>query len=360
VIRRLLAAACSALLAAGPPAAQARLDATARFLAGLPTPSFPGMEGFAHDAAWTQHAVAMDRAWKALEQDRLVPMRAWSDRELKELRPSATVFYPFGGPDNLHVQVLHPWAARFVLVGLEPVGAVPELGGLAIRRDLAHFRATLRTVLQSSFFITKDMERDLKHDHVQGVLPVMLAFLARLGDEVREVDLLDLDAQGRPVAAKGRAGAVRIRFRRPGEALDRELWYFKSDLSNGALARDRRLLAFAAGLDQPHTYLKSASYLMHRPAFTTIRTFLLAGSRSVLQDDSGIPQRFFDGSWKARLYGHYEAPIALFRQYAQPDLAERYRGREVGRLDFGLGYQHKGRNSNLALMVGGAGARTSR
>jgi hypothetical protein len=350
-MRLVFAAACSALLSAATPAVPARLDATARFLAGLPTPSYPGMEAFAHDPAWVQHALAMDRAWAALEQERLGPMRRWSDRELKVLRGANTVFYPFGGPDNLHVQVLHPWATRFVLVGLEPVGSVPELGGIAIRQDLAHFRGTLRTVLQSSFFITKAMEKDLAHAKVQGVLPVLLAFLARLGQEVRAVEMMELDSQGRAAPSLGRPTAVRIRFKAAaGEPGERELWYLRADLSNGALQRDRRILAFAGSLGDPHTYLKSASYLMHRPAFTTIKAFLLDHSRSVLQDDSGIPQRSFDGpAWRVALYGHYEAPIPLFREYAQKDLAERYRGKGVRPLDFGLGYQHRGRNSNLAL-----------
>lgn len=346
----------SSVVFAVTPSEPARLQATARFLAGLPTPRYPGMEGFVQDPGWVEHALAMDRAWAALERERLDPMRGWSERELKGQRSSRTILYPFGGPDNLHVQVLHPWAECFVLLGLEPVGAVPELGRLAVRKDLAHLRTTLRTAFQSSFFITKDMERDLKHPELRGVLPVVLAFQARLGHQIQGLELLDLDAEGRPAPvkadAKGRPMAVRIRYRNPGQEAVRELWYVRADLSNYGLQRDPRILSFIAGLGRTHSFLKSASYLLHRPSFTRFREALLKASGSILQDDSGVPQRNFEERhWKVQLYGAYQTPIALFKEFAQAELAERFHGKDVRPLDFGMGYKHRGRSSNLALAL---------
>ncbi len=338
------------VLSAGTPTEGARLQATARFLAGLPTPSYPGMEGFVRDPGWVEHALAMDRAWAVLEKERLAAMRTWSGRELRALQGSGTVLYPFGGPDNLHVQVLHPWAERIVMLGLEPVGELPELGRLSMRRDLAQLRRTLRTAFQSSFFITKDMERDLRHEELRGVLPVLLAFQARLGQDLQVLEMLDLDADGRPQEAKGRPMAVRIRYREAGRP--RELWYLRADLSNYGLHRDPRILAFLRTLDRPHGFLKSASYLLHRPSFTTFREALLKIAGSILQDDSGVPLRIYETRrWKVQLFGSYQGPIALFKEFTQADLAERYRGKEVRPLDFGMGYKHRGRSSNLALAV---------
>lgn len=334
------------------PSEAARLQATARFLAGLPTPTFPGMEGFVRDPGWVEHALSMDRAWAALERDRLGAMRAWSERELQALRGQGTVLYPFGGPDNLHAQVLHPWADRIVMLGLEPVGDLPELGRLSMRGDLAQLRRTLRTAFQSSFFITRDMERDLKHAELRGVLPVVLAFQARLGHELLGLDMLNLDPTGRPQPAAAKPMAVRIRYQVAGQPQPRELWYLRADLSNYGLHRDARILAFIQGLGRPHSFLKSASYLLHRPSFTTFREALLKASTSVLQDDSGVPLRVYDArKWKVQLFGTYQAPIPLFKEFTQADLAERYRGREVRPLTFGMGYKHRGRSSNLALAV---------
>ena len=344
------------LVFATSPSEPARLQATARFLAGLPSPTYPGMEGFVQDPGWVEHALAMDRAWSALEKERLGPMRGWSERELKTLHANHTVLYPFGGPDNLHVQVLHPWAERIVMLGLEPVGSVPELGRLAIRKDLAHLRATLRTAFQSSFFITKDMERDLRHAELRGVLPVVLAFQARLGHELQGVDLLGLDRDGKPVAwradAKEKPVAARIHYRLPGQDRIRELWYLRADLSNYGLYRDARVLAFITALGRPHSFLKSASYLLHRPSFTHFREALLKASGSILQDDSGVPLRLFDERhWRVQYYGTYQGTIGLFREYTQADLAARYTGKDVHPLEFGMGYKHRGHSSNLALAL---------
>jgi hypothetical protein len=36
------------------------------------------------------------------------------------------LFYPFSGPDILHAQTFFPEADKYVMIGLEPVGSLPE------------------------------------------------------------------------------------------------------------------------------------------------------------------------------------------------------------------------------------------
>lgn len=333
--------------------APSHLQAAAEFLGGTPVPSSAAARRLCTHPGWQQHAMEMDRAWTRLEQSRLSRLRAWSARECADLKRLPTVFYPFGGPDLVHVQAFYPWAETTLLVGLEPIGSIPDLERLDLGRDLGHLRRTLRTLFQSSFFITKDMERDLQHAQVGGVLPVLMVFLARGGMALRSVDLLALDEQGRPIPPeKGRpATLARIRYGVAGSTSDRSLYYARADLSNHGLHRDGRILAFARGLGPSHTYLKSASYLLHRPSFTTFKTYLLKESASVLQDDSGLPLKAFGPErWNIQLYGTYDKPIALFSRFAQEDLARQYQETtKVKALEFGLGYEHRGASSNLLL-----------
>ena len=49
------------------------------------------------------------------------------------------------------------------------------------------------------------------------------------------------------------------------------------------------LVAYIKQIGITSTYLKSASYLMHRPTFSIIRNLILSESENILQDDSGIP-----------------------------------------------------------------------
>jgi hypothetical protein len=86
--------------------------------------------------------------------------------------------------------------------------------------------------------------------------------------------------------------------------------------------------------------LKSASYLPHEGGFSTIRDFLLEQSDIIVEDDSGIEYRYFDPArWQMRLFGDYQAPIDIFKQYYQPDLSDAYSRSSPEALPFGIGYR---------------------
>ena len=83
--------------------------------------------------------------------------------------------------------------------------------------------------------------------------------------------------------------------------------------------------------------LKAASYLMHAKNFSQVRDFLLTHSKVILQDDSGIPCRFFDKhKWDIRYCGQYVGPIERFKKYPQPDLVKRVRQQQAGAIGFQL------------------------
>jgi hypothetical protein len=96
--------------------------------------------------------------------------------------------------------------------------------------------------------------------------------------------------------------------------------------------------------------LKAASYLMHEESFSRVRDFLLTHSKVILQDDSGIPRRFFDDQkWSIRYCGQYAGPIDVFKKYWQPDLAHWFAQSAPAPLNFGFGYQWH--PSRASLMI---------
>ena len=106
---------------------------------------------------------------------------------------------------------------------------------------------------------------------------------------------------------------------------------------------------FGAG----NVYLKAASYLLHESYFSRIRSFLLNHATSVLQDDSGIPFRFFrDGGWRFWFFGTYSGTLDIFAKYYQSDLQSAFAtsGAAVS-LPFGTGYKWRPGESNLLLAV---------
>src|SRR5207244_1538376 len=92
----------------------------------------------------------------------------------------------------------------------------------------------------------------------------------------------------------------------------------------------------------------SASYLLHSGGFSDIRNFLLAHSKLLLQDDTGVPVSYFDQpQWQLRPFGRYAGPISIFAQHYQPRMARLFGHSEA--IDFAVGYQW--RNPNLLAAV---------
>ncbi len=97
--------------------------------------------------------------------------------------------------------------------------------------------------------------------------------------------------------------------------------------------------------------MKSASYVMFDPHVSLARAFVLDQSRYVLQDDSGIPFKYFDPSvWTLQFFGAYTEPISIFRHDYQANVARVYEAsRDIKPLPFGIGYHFKVNTANLLL-----------
>jgi hypothetical protein len=83
-----------------------------------------------------------------------------------------------------------------------------------------------------------------------------------------------------------------------------------------------------------------------------MRRLILTQSVALLQEDSGIPYKYFDTmAWRVQLFGVYHQPIPLFRSKFQQDLWQAYRTYSVGRLPFNIGYHTVPGQSNLLWAV---------
>jgi hypothetical protein len=91
---------------------------------------------------------------------------------------------------------------------------------------------------------------------------------------------------------------------------------------------------------------------MHHSNFSTIRDMVLSKSRLVVEEDSGIPYRYFNpAGWNVRLFGTYSEPIQTFKNWSQNDLKSAYStGTGVQPLDFAVGYRRRGQ-ANLLVAV---------
>jgi hypothetical protein len=340
------------LAAVAPPAWAAETpNDVARFLAGLPVAEDSPLAPLTKEAAWQHHARALDAAWSKVEQGRLSKIREWSSANLT--KPQKTVLYMFSGPDFLYVNAFFPDRTTYVMAGLEPIGQIPSITPALSRNysvPLAGLRVAVGTALNISFFITKNMQSNLAQRSLRGVLPVLYLFLARAGKTITDVTLIAVDRDGKVVAAgtKDATQGVKITFKGQ-EGKEQTLYYFQTDLSNGGVARSG-FLKFCEQLGIAEVFIKSASYLLHGGNFSAVRTFLLNRAATVVQDDSGIPVRFFSQpEWKLQPFGRYVGPISIFAGQYQRGLAELFRKMTPPPLQFGMGYRWRPHESNVLL-----------
>ena len=331
-----------------------RLTNTAKLLAGIKPEENQELAQLGNTPAWQSHQNTLASSWSKLDSQQISKVKQWSAQELKEINADRpTVFYPFSGPDFLYSYSLFPEAKEMVMVGLEPIGSIPDLNSLdSVQFDskLQEVRNSLSAILQFSFFRTNDMKVDLQQ---QGVLPVLYVFMARTNNRLLDVDYIGLDAEAniQPLT-EGLIPGVKISFVPEGKKEPRTLYYFSTDLSDEGIAKNPQVAKFVAKLDNPVTYLKAASYLMYYDGFSKIKDLALTNSSYLLQDDSGMPVSSFDNQkWNLEFYGNYTTPIALFSNRYQPELRQIYSANQakIKPLDFGIGYQFQVNTSNLML-----------
>jgi APA family basic amino acid/polyamine antiporter len=361
---RMVAAAVLAFLlgtASAGDAQTATLDDSARFLAGLSPAANSPLAALANTWRWQQHARFLDSAFGQQEKQTLSKIEVFSRTYLTEKHP--TMLYMFSGPDFLYANSFFPSASTYVLSGLEEVGAVPPLTGLrniSLDDALRRSETALGSLLNFSFFITRDMKMELYGGSVYGTLPILYVFLARTGKTIHEVDYVTLDAEGSLAAAnegakdanrrlaQSRAKGVKIVFSE-GDGPPRTLYYFSTNLSDEGVASSG-FLVFCKKLGVADALIKSASYLMHKGGFDRVRNFLLDDSATIVQDDSGIPLAFFDSKkWRLQPFGHYLYPIGEFPGVYQPRMTELFRQGNAIPIDFGIGYRWRRNESNLLL-----------
>lgn len=357
------AAPASEAAAPALPSADPALD---RLFAGIGGLAGQGEDApaWSADPAWRSFAERMDKEWSEFHSQVLAPMRAWAGADLRPAREATeTLFYPFGGPDFATAEALFPDVAETVLMGLEPVGNLPDLerASAAWREgffaDLGELAAGF---LERGYFITREMNDVYSRGRVDGALPVVAFFLARAGCRVTQVNRLEpteagewLETPYRHLAVRPhRPYGVRIHYFRPGETAVRSVDYFSCDIENKAFRPETALYRLFAGLGRLTTFVKSGSYLLHWGNFSTLRQFILDRSLYVLQDDTAVPYRYFvDLAWDVRLYGRYGKPVKDFTNVEQDDLRRAYEDPATGvaPLPFHFGYHWRSQADCLIL-----------
>lgn len=334
-----------------------------------------GLKGQAHkfnylfdSVAWSRHQFYVDSSWKKLEARRLKAMRNWAATEFSTPNTICkTVFYPFSGPDFLTATTFFPNADKYIMLGLEPVGKLPEFkkfkpGDHTVYS--AHFKQSLGDIFVKSYFITRKMLQDFSSQKVNGLLPILTFFIRKTGHEISDIKYVYRYKQDsiveRPYDVKmpdiedggtKKPFGVRVDFVQEGK--NKSVYYFKYDVSNKKFNDTCAFYNYINKSKNVVTYIKSASYLLHNNFMSNMRDLILNNSSYVIQDDTGIPYKFFteNNNWEMKLYGQYTKPVSDFTYLSmQKPLEEAYQkdSAKIGKLPFHLGY-HWGSKKDVII-----------
>lgn len=317
----------------------------ALFLAGRPVKKGETLSELQQDGEYRAFSRENLRRWRIRASRRVDAQNLWQSQHIEPLVGSPrTVVYPFGGPDLLYALGVFPDSSRYILLGLEPAGNLPDLeaaGPGAVIGSLERHAKSLESELLYGYFITKDMKTDFSNGPLQGVTPILLTSLGLMHARIDGIQ--SINAGGNP--------AIEIDFTLPGRG-KKSVVYVSGDLSNGKFngAYSSWLSSVGSG---SVAYFKAASYLMQDSAFTSVRSWVLGNCRAIVQDDSGIPYASFDKQkWDIRLFGSYDGPIGFFSKHSQSSLVAAYAAAgDLPSLTYGSGYHMEPYNANLMVAV---------
>jgi hypothetical protein len=312
---------------------------------------------------WEIYREFIDISWKKLNQQRLSKISSWRDKELSKVDAlSHFVFYPFSGPDFLTCSVLFPKADTFVLLGLEPVGALPEFSKMTIQRQqeyLYSFSNSLGDIFDKSYFITKKMLKDFQSNKVNGLLPVLSFFIKKMNYEIADMKYIYKDSTQQikemDYYSKSKFKPFGIKITATKDSCAKTIYYFRYNVMDKFFNDSSVFYIYLNKYNHFITYIKSASYLLNNPFMSNMRQFILKNSVAILQDDTGVPYSYLKDStqWKLQLYGEYIKPVKDFGKMGyQPDLAKKMKedSASIPKLPFHLGY-HWGTKKDVLLLA---------
>jgi hypothetical protein len=312
--------------------------------------------------AWQQHRKIFEDNWTKLNR-RLQAMSVWRDSALAGISmDGATLFYPFSGPDFLNADIFFPECEKSVYLSLEGAGSIPstDMSEAHLNSFLEDIRAAMAEIFERNYFITSYMNKDFYTPYLKGNLTAFMIFLARRNCAIVSIEKIHIDSAGKLVNAPADTGiagrkdisGIEIQYITEKKGSVHSLFYFPVDIQDKSLKLKPQFQTFLGTMSDMITFTKAASYCMHGSDFSIIRGICLR-AKAVLEDDTGIPYRFFkQNEWEVSFYGRYTKPVKDFHYGFQADLDSAYRfGKNVKPLPYSIGYHWRDGFSSFILAI---------
>ncbi len=286
--------------------------------------------------------------WNSFYLNQLSLIKNWTlQHNITSPTDTTTVFYPFSGPDFPFVNSFFPYAKNYIFIGLENIGQIPDLSkysDLQLEKYIYEFQNTLSEYFRNGYFSTQNMKKNFRNPDMNGIVHPLTFFITISGYKIIRIQNFLINDFGKPVYYDSlppltkHIKALKIVFSDDNNTLH-NLYYLQVDLSNANFREHPELITFISNFGKKNVFLKSASYLLHKPKFTYFRDFLMKQAGKILQDDSGFSYEYLkNNKLTIKLYGNYRKTLNIFKKYYQPDLYDDYQKEKPDKLSFRFGY----------------------
>ncbi len=314
------------------------------FLAGKEAPLYAKIQAQEY---YQNYKDKLNASWEETTSANLKTIGNWTAEKKLLMNDTLPLLYPFSGPDFLYANAFFPKAPVYVMIGLENPGKLPNLSKMddsQISMYLYKLYHSLRYINQAGYFTTKQMQNDFTDSSMNGIIHLLCFYLAKTDHQIAKISPVQVDYYGNEKEKKNFEVAdefingIKFRFVTKNKKF-KTLYYFPLDLSDENMKDKLGFLAFITKIDEKNTFMKSASYIMHSNDFEIISDLVLKQSKTIIQDDTGIPfNKLKNAGYSVKLYGNYSRTINVFEKYYQPDLKLALDKENASPLPFKLGY----------------------
>jgi hypothetical protein len=334
-----------------------------RYIAGLPTVIYKDLQ---QQPYYHAQVAEIEQSWQRIAEQSIGPIKSWVEKNhIIDSSDTIPLFYPFSGPDFFYANYFFPHAKTYIMFGLEQPGNLPELnkiGSELLKNYHQNIRNAMADINALGFFATKKMAVQFQDRNLDGSLHLILFYLGRTGHEIISFSRVYIDQfgmvkeMGSLETINPKTKGIRIEIINKENQQRKTVYYLQVDISDNNLKNNTEFLHFINQFGLKNTFIKSASYLLHKDEYSLIRTNILSQSKKILQDDTGVPFYLVKNKkYQVDLYGTYTRTIDLFASRYQPQLKLAFEKNVPGRgLPFLLGYNASHNETLLMLIRPGA------
>lgn len=347
------------------PVATGGIHDRALLLAGLPVSDAfaaqPKIRALLNRPYYMQHRMKMNVFWRSVETHRISRIVPWREKYIGSKVKNKTALYPLSGGDILNFSLIYPQAERYVMIAMEKPGDVPDplaLTDAQFKGGLLSLQQMLGNIAQTGYFFSRLMNQYMNPEQygIHGTMPTVSIFLVRLGHTLESVEKTCVDDAGKLTTKTDgvcRLPGYRLRFRDGKTGIHKELIYISARIEDSLFSPDIPEGKFFRSLGKSSVMMKAAVYLLHSPRYIKVAQYVLDHADVVIQDDSGLPYRYFEEStWNTELYGAFVGPPPMsgIGFYPQPDLVKAFR-EKAGPLPFEFGYGQVSASRKSGMIV---------